>query len=102
MSSLSGEEVDNQVPSNPRQPAPERASVRVGVVALDGPGDSAEDFLDQVLSVGFLEPSPPGEPVHEWAVNLRELGPGALIAQIAEAKEKTGACARFVVHPVVL
>ena len=56
---LRGQQVDDQVAGDPRQPAPERAPRRVGVITLDGPGDGAEDLLDQVLGVGILKPSSP-------------------------------------------
>jgi hypothetical protein len=102
LSSLSGEQVDNEVTSDAEQPASERASVWVRVVPLDGSGHGAEDFLDKILGIGFLEPSSSRESVHQRSIDLGEFGPGALVTLVAEANEQTGVCARLCIHPVAL
>jgi hypothetical protein len=79
VSSLSGEEVEDQVPSDAEQPTSERASVWVRIIPLDGSGHGAEDFLNQILGIGFLKPSSSRESVYQ-PVDFDELGPGALVA----------------------
>ena len=49
-----GQEVDDQVAGDPREPGSERAPGRVGVPLLDRAGDRAENLLCEVVRVGLL------------------------------------------------
>ena len=83
-----GQEVDQEVAGDAREPAAEAAAGRVEVPALDGPGDRAKHLLAEVVRVGVLEPLAPGEPVDQRLVERHELAPGPGIGRVAELDDQ--------------
>ena len=83
-----GQEVDDQVAGDPREPRPERAPGGVGVPLLDRGGDRAEDVLREVVRVGLLHPLGAGEAMDQRLVDLHELDPRPLVAGRLEADQQ--------------
>ena len=83
-----GQEVDDQVAGDPREPSPERAPGGVGIPLLDRAGDRAENVLREVVRVGPLHPPGAGEAMDQGLVDLHELGPRPLIAGRLEADQQ--------------
>ena len=77
----------------------ERPPRRVGVEPADGRGHRPEDLLRQVGRVGVLQPAPPAQPFDQRAVDRQELGPGPLVARVAQPDQQARPRARRVVHP---
>ena len=100
MPALARDEVQHHVPRDPEQPVAKRPFAGLGIPAVHGGSDRAEDFLDEIRGVGVLKPLPARQSVNQGRVNRRELGPGALVLGVAQADQQARSSVRHLVHSI--